>query len=382
MSGRWIPISKPVLGPEEIEAVSEVLESGQLVQGPKVEEFEKNFAQYVGARHAVAVSSGTAALHLALIALGVRPGDEVVTTPLSFFSSVSSAILIGARPVFADVQQVTHNLDPETLKHSITPKTKTIEVVHLHGHPADMGPISELAEERGIPVLEDAAQAHGAEYKGKKAGSLGRAAAFSFYPSKNMTTGEGGIVVTDDEEIAEMVSLLRNHGQVKRYDHRIIGFNYRMTEIQAAIGTVQLEKLHGFLEVRREVAMRYSDELSGIEGLHLPLEEKWAKHSWYLYAIRSSGLERDQLVIRMREKGIDARPTYPCPIQGQPAMESLGDPCKNLMASHFSGVNYGEVKTPVAEKLTRQLFYIPLNCSLTPDQVQRVIVTLREACHL
>ncbi len=374
-----IPIARPILGEDEINAVGDVLQSGQLAQGPKVKEFEEKFAEYIGTKYAVAVSNGTAALQLALIALGVRPGDEVITSPLSFFASASSILLIGAKPVFVDVEERTYNIDPKKIRAAITPKTKAIMVVHLHGHPADMDPILEVAREESIPVLEDAAQAHGAEYKGKKAGSLGDAAAFSFYATKNMTTGEGGMITTDSKEIAEMVSLLRHHGQTSRYIHNYLGYNMRMTELQAAIGLVQLRKLDANNERRRKIAKRYSEELSDLKELILPIEEPWAKHSWHLYAVRTEKSKRDSLISKLRELGVDARPTYPIPLHKQPIMEKLGDEGRNFLARIFSTISYSNVSMPIAEKLTKELFYIPIYHNLSDEEVSKVIYSVRKA---
>ena len=373
-----IRIARPVLGEEEINAVRQVLQSGQIAQGPKVKEFEEKFAQYIGTKYAVAVSNGTAALQLALIALGVRPGDEVITSPLSFFASASSILLIGAKPVFVDVEERTYNMDPTKIRDAITPKTKAIMVVHLHGHPADMDPILEIAREENLPVLEDAAQAHGAKYKGKMAGSLGDAAAFSFYATKNMTTGEGGMVTTNSEEIAEMVSLLRHHGQTSRYVHKYLGYNMRMTEFQAAIGLVQLKKLDSNNMRRREIAKRYSGELSDLKELILPIEELWAKHSWHLYAIRTEKDRRDSIISKLRELGVDARPTYPIPLHKQPIMERLNDGNRNFLARIFPSISYANVSLPIAEKLTNELFYIPIYHNLTEKEVSKVIDSVRK----
>ncbi len=374
-----IPIARPVLGEDEINAVKEVLERGQLAQGPKVKEFEGRFAEYIGTKYAIAVSNGTAALQLALIALGVRPGDEVITSPLSFFASASSILLIGARPVFVDVEERTYNMDPMKIRQAITPKTKAIMVVHLHGHPANMDPILEIAQEENIPVLEDAAQAHGAEYRGKMAGSLGDAATFSFYATKNMTTGEGGMVTTNSEKIAEIVSLLRHHGQTSKYVHEYLGYNMRMTEFQAAIGLIQLKKLKANNERRREIAKRYSEELSDLDELILPVEEPWAKHSWHLYAIRTEKGRRDRLLRRLRELGVDARPTYPIPLHRQPLMERLEDGERNFLAKMFQDISYAGISMPIAERLTNELFYIPIHHNLSDEEVSMVIESVRKA---
>ena len=230
-----IPIAKPLLGEEELEAVARVLRSGILAHGPEVEEFEREFAEYVGVDHAVAVANGTVALDLVLRAYGIGPGDEVITTPFSFIATANAILYQGARPVFADIDPVTYTLDPDRVVEKITSRTRAIIAVHLYGHPADMKALREIAEDHDLILIEDAAQAHGAEAHGAKAGSLGDAAAFSFYATKNMVTGEGGMVTTNDRRIAERVRRLRNHGQAGKYRHVTLGFNYRMTSIAAAI---------------------------------------------------------------------------------------------------------------------------------------------------
>ena len=234
-----IPIARPILGEDELAAVREVLASGMLAQGPNVEAFEKAFARDLGRKHAIAVTNGTAALHVALLAHGIGPGREVVIPPLTFFATASTVLFCGARPVFVDIDRASYNMDPTKVVGAMTRKTAAILPVHLYGQTAEMDPILEAAAERGIPVIEDAAQAAGAEYHGKRAGKLGATACFSFYPTKNMTTGEGGMIVTDDDDVAAKSRLLRSHGEASKYQHVALGYNYRMTEIAAAIGLVQ-----------------------------------------------------------------------------------------------------------------------------------------------
>src|SRR3989441_3874429 len=268
-----IPIARPLLGDEELAAVREVLASGMLAQGRKVEAFEKAFAKDLGRKHAIAVTNGTAALHVALLAHGIGPGQEVVIPPLTFFATASTVILCGARPVFVDIDRSSYNMDPAKLASVITRKTAAVMPVHLYGQSAEMDPILAAARDRGIPVIEDAAQAAGAEYHGKKAGNLGDTACFSFYATKNMTTGEGGMIVTDDDRIAEKTRLLRHHGQPTKYEHVLVGFNYRMTDIMAAIGLAQLAKLDGWVKQRRANARALSKGLDGIERIVAAVEE-------------------------------------------------------------------------------------------------------------
>ncbi len=375
----FIPIARPSLGRRELEAVAEVLDSGMLAQGERVREFEERFARYVGVREAVAVSSGTAALHVALLAAGVGPGDEVITTPLSFFATASAPLLTGARVAFADVDPETATLDPEAVRAALSDRTRAVIPVHLHGHPADMDPIMEIAEERDLFVLEDAAQAHGAEYRGRKVGSIGAAGAFSFYPTKNMTTGEGGMIVTDDRELAERARIIRDQGQVGKYRHEYLGYNYRMTEIQAAIGLVQLERLEEFNRRRREVAAAYTEALSGIRGLAPPVEREWARHAWHLYPVRAVGLDRDALVSGLVERGVGARPTYPRPIYEQPAISRLGDPGADPMWAVRDGPAVRVVgDCPNARRLIGELFYLPVHPSLSDSDVERVVGAVRE----
>ena len=249
-----IPIAKPLIGDEEIEEVVKVLKSGFIAQGPKVAEFEEKFAEYIGVKHAVATSSGTTALHTALLALGIKAGDEVVTTPFTFAATSNSVLYVGAKPVFVDVNPETYNIDPEKIAEAITDKTKAIMPVHLYGQPADMDPIREIADENDLKVIEDAAQAHGAVYRGKMVGSMGDAACFSFYPTKNMTTSEGGMVTTDDGATADAARAIRAHGESQRYTHVMLGYNFRMTDVAAAIGLAQLKKLDTFNGKRIENA--------------------------------------------------------------------------------------------------------------------------------
>lgn len=318
-----IPIARPAFGEDERRAVLEVLESGQLAQGPRVEAFEKRFAAYIGRRHGVAVSNGTAALHLALLAHGVGKGDEVVVPAITFFACAAAPILCGAKPTFADVDPSLYTMDPASARKATTKRTRVLMPVHLYGQSAEVAPLRELAEDEDLVLLEDACQAHGAEYHGKKAGNLGDTACFSFYATKNMTTGEGGMVLTDDREVAEKVRLLRDHGQTAKYEHALVGYNYRMTEIAAAVGLVQLGKLDAFVRARRENAARLTKGLEDVKGLAPPSEGNWMLHAYYQYIVRVEDgfpLSRDRLVEHLREHGVGSRPSYPMPIYRQKAM--------------------------------------------------------------
>ena len=361
-----IPIARPNLGEEEKRAVLEVLDSGQLAQGAKVAEFEKRFAEYVGRGYGIAVNSGTSALHIALLAHGIGRGDEVVVPSLTFFASASTVLLCGGTPTFADVDRDLYNMDPARFKAEVTKKTRAVMPVHLYGQTAEMDPINEVAEARDLLVLEDACQAHGAEYHGKKSGNLGDTACFSFYPTKNMTTGEGGMVLTDDPKIAEACRLLRDHGQRAKYDHILVGYNYRMTEVAAAIGLVQLRKLDAYVRRRRENAARLTKGISEIEGLSPPVEGNWMLHSYYQYIIRVEDgfpLSRDEIVHRLTSEGVGARPSYPSALYRQKAFRKRP---KN--------------RSKVAEDVIPRLFEIPVHPLVRSedlDAILRVLGSLR-----
>ena len=355
-----IPIARPILGEEELAAVREVFESGRLVQGPRVEAFERAFAKYLGRKHGIAVSNGTQALHVALLAHGVGRGQEVIIPPLTFFATAAMVLACGAKPVFADIQRDSYNLDPAEAASAITRKTAAIMPVHLYGQTAEMDALLEAAEEHGIPVIEDACQAHGAEYHGKKAGNLGASACFSFYATKNMTTGEGGMVVTDDDEIASRARLLRDQGQAAKYTHVDLGYNYRMTEMQAAIGLVQLKKLEGWVKKRRANAAALTDGLAGVPGLVPPSEGNWMVHSYYQYIVRaepSFPLKRDEITAKLNAAGVGSRASYPMALYQQ----------KALRDRRITGT------CPVAEDVIRRLFELPVHPAVGADDIPRII---------
>ena len=357
-----IPIAKPNLGEEERRAVIEVLDSGRFAQGAKVAEFEKRFAEYVGRGHGIAVSNGTAALHIALLAHGIGKGQEVVVPPLTFFASASTVILCGGKPTFADIDRNLYNMEPTHLKSAVTKRTRAVMPVHLYGQTAEMDPINETAEAHDLVVLEDACQAHGAEYHGKKAGALGDTACFSFYPTKNMMTGEGGIIVTDDPQVAETCRLLRSHGERAKYDHVLVGFNYRTTEVAAAIGLVQLRKLDGFVRRRRENAARLTKGISQIEGLSPPVEGNWMLHSYYQYIVRvedSFPLSRDTIVERLNSDGVGCRPSYPSVLYAQKAFRRRP-----------------RTRCPVAEDVVGRLFELPVHPLVSPEDVDTILGSL------
>ncbi|MEM2541354.1 MAG: DegT/DnrJ/EryC1/StrS family aminotransferase [Candidatus Methanomethylicia archaeon] len=332
-----IPIAKPIIDDDEIEAVVRVLRSGMIAQGREVYDFEREFAGYVGVKHAIAVSSGTAALDIALKALNIGEGDEVITTPFTFIASANSILFQKAKPIFADIDSKTFNLDPNSVNECITSKTKAILVVHLYGQPADMKAFTEIAEDNNLVLIEDCAQAHGAEFSGRMVGSFGHVAVFSFYTTKNITTGEGGMIVTGSDEIAWRARLLRDHGQAEKYYHIELGYNFRMTNIQAAIGRVQLKKLNLLNEIRSRNAKLLTSGISRIKGLTPPYVDSRVKHVWHQYVVRVENdfkLGRNELAEHLRLKGIETSIHYPMPIHWQPLYQKLGYPrsiCPNAI---------------------------------------------------
>jgi len=347
-----IPISVPLLGEEEKRAVLEVIDSKWLAQGPRVEAFEEAWAAVCSVKYAVATSSGTTALQTAVLAHGIGSGDEVITTPFTFIASANCVLFAGARPVFVDIDERTYNMDPSRIEAAITPRTKAILPVHLFGYPCDMEPIMELAHRHGLVVIEDACQAHGASIKGRPVGSFGTGC-FSFYPTKNITTAEGGIITTDDPELADRARLIRSHGQRQRYYHETIGYNFRMTEIQAAIGLVQLEKLEHFTTLRRQNAAYLSGRLRDVV---LPYEAEGWRHVYHQYTIRVPD-GRDRLAEHLRKRGIGTGVYYPVPVHQQAVYQGLG---------------YRD-SLPVAEKTCQEVLSLPVHPALAQGELQQIV---------
>ena len=358
MNKPLIPAAKPIVGDEERAAVDRVLQSGMIAQGPEVAAFEQEFAdQMVSGRTCVAVNSGTAGLHLGLLAAGVGPGDEVIVPSFTFAATGNSVALTGATPVFADIEPNQFTLDVESVRASITPRTKGIMPVHLYGHPAHMDELAELAEQRGLRLYEDAAQAHGASLDGRRVGTFGDFAMFSLYPTKNMTSGEGGMVSTATDEIARQVRLLRNQGMEKQYANEVIGFNARLTDIHAAIGRVQLTKVEAWTEQRRSNAA-FLD--ANLEGVVTPPVRDGARHVYHQYTIRVLE-DRDGFVAALREEyGVGSGVYYPIPNH---RLESL--------ASFAPGLDL-----PETEKAAREVVSLPVHPSLTPDDLERIVTAV------
>jgi dTDP-4-amino-4,6-dideoxygalactose transaminase len=356
---------------EICEAIQQVLDSCAFAGGPFVEEFEKNFAELCGCKHAVGVGSGTEALWMALLALGVGPGDEVITVPNTFIATAEAITFCGATPVFVDIDEKTYTMDPQRLddylkfrnqKSKIQNRPKAVIPVHLFGQMADMDPIMELARENGLFVIEDACQAHGAEYKGKRAGSIGDAGCFSFYPGKNLGAyGEAGAIVTNNSELEEKMAMFRDHGQSKKYYHNMIGWNARMDGFHGAVLNVKLKHLDSWTEARRKNAKIYDDLLSHLDGLIAPHEADYAKHVYHVYAIRVQ--MREKLMTALSEKDIYCGIHYPVPVHLQDAYASLG--LKNASC-------------PVAEKCAEEYVSLPMFSELTSEQQHFVGVKIKE----
>lgn len=362
-----IPINLPKIGEEEIQAVVKVLRSGALTSGlgagPMVTQFEKGFAKLAGTKHAVAVNTGTAALHSAVVACGVKQGDEVILPSFTFVATAEAIVLAGGKPVFADIDPKTYCLSPSAAEKAVTKKTKAILPVDLYGFSADMKPMREVAASHGLALVEDAAQAHGATYDGKPAGGFSNAACWSLYASKNMTTGEGGVVTTDDDEIDETLRMIRTHGEKAKYSSLMLGTNYRMTEVEAAIGNVQLEKLPSFVAKRRQNAEQLTKILKKTSKLTLPNESKGCQHSWYLYTARmndGSETERNRIVQELKKKEIGAEVYYINPVHQMP----------------YYRENFGGAKLPETELASKQVFSLPIHPGVTSEQVDYIGKTL------
>jgi dTDP-4-amino-4,6-dideoxygalactose transaminase len=347
---------------EMINTLLEVAGSTNYILGPQVEQFERSFANYCNVKHCIGVNSGTSALHLALICAGVKPGDEVITVPMTFIATAWGISYIGATPVFVDVDPVTYTMDVEQVEQKITSRTKAILPVHLYGQMADMRPLLELGRKYGIPVIEDSAQAHGATYHGSSAGSMGFCGCFSFYPGKNLGAyGEAGAVVTNDDDVAKRLKSLRDHGQAQRYHHDEVGFNYRMDAFQGAVLGVKLKYLERWTGARRHLAERYGHLLAGLP-IKLPKELSYRRHVWHLYVALYK--DRDRLREQLQQRGVHTGLHYPIPLHLQKAYQHLG-----LKEGQF----------PVAERIGRECVTLPLYAEMTTTQQDIVVEAMHEA---
>jgi len=358
-----IPIAKPDIGEDEIRAVIETMKSGWVTQGEKVVEFERSFAKYCGVKYGVAVSSGTAALHIALAALDIKRGDEVITTPLSCVATTNPIIYLGAKPVFVDVDPTTLNINPMLIEKKVTDKTKAILLVHLFGHPVDLDPVIKVAERHGLYLIEDAAQAHGAEYKGRKVGSFGHVSCFSFYVDKLITSVEGGMAVTNDETLAEKMRLLRSFGMDKheKFYHPLLGYNYKMSDIHAAIGLAQLRKLDNYIE-RKRLNIEFLRSRLSHQELRLPTEQDYAFSVYYVCPILAEH-KKEIIVKHLEREGIETRPLLSF-IPEQPPYQNYGYDFKDLH---------------VAQSVHRKGFYVSNSPLLTEKELDYIATTLIRA---
>ncbi|WP_336653171.1 MULTISPECIES: DegT/DnrJ/EryC1/StrS family aminotransferase [unclassified Leucobacter] len=358
----FIPAAKPIVGDEEREAVDRVLRSGMIAQGPEVAAFEQEFsAHFVGGREVVAVNSGTSGQHLGLLAAGVGPGDEVIVPSFTFAATGNSVALTGATPVFVDIEPDYFTLDPEAVRAAITPRTKGIMPVHLYGHPFIVDQIEAIAREHGLAIYEDAAQAHGASWGGRPVGTLGDFAMFSLYPTKNMTSGEGGMVSCVNGEIARNVRLLRNQGMEKQYENEVIGFNARMTDIHAAIGRVQLTKVDTWTAQRQRNAAALNEGLAGLAGVQTPKVAEGAVHVYHQYTVRLDAGERDRIHVALKEEhGVGSGVYYPIPNHRLPSLTKFA-PGLDL---------------PETERAAREVLSLPVHPSLAEGDIERIVTAV------
>ncbi len=368
MSDDYVPIADVDLSQGEIDAAVEVLESGYLRQGPKTEKFEKNFANKVGADHAIAVSSGTAALHLAYLSL-LEDGDEILVPSFSHISTASMVSFSGGVPVFCDLNPRTFTLNLESVEEKVTENTKAIAPIHLFGNACDIDRIREFAQDENLKIIWDAAQAHGTKYKGQDVGSFGDLVCYSFYPTKNMTTGEGGMITTNESDLDEKIRLLREHGQTDKYYHPSLGLNYRMTDVEAAIGLKQLEKLDEFVEKRRKNAEYLTEKLTEIEGILPPKVKPEVQHSYHQYTVLLDleviDCTRDEFVENLDDENVGAAVHYPRPLHKQPVFQE----------------RYGDISLPVVEDISNRILSLPVHPQLERGDLKKVVRGVEKVIH-
>lgn len=349
-----IPIAKPFIGEREKQLVMEVLDSGMLVQGPRVETLEKMFAELCEVKHAIATTSGTTALHIALLANGIGEGDEVITTPFTFIASANSILYAGATPVFVDIDEETFNIDPNLIEAAITPKTKAILPVHLYGYVCNMDAIMDIARRHNLVVIEDACQAVDASFKGKKAGSFGTGV-FSLYATKNVMSGEGGMITTDDDDIADLCRLIRSHGMRVRYYHDMLGYNFRLSDLHAAIGIGQMERIDELNRIRKANAQYFNEHLTSVIT---PKVKPEYDHVWHQYTIRvDGGRDRDAAVKQLNNAGVGTGIFYPVPAHMQGYMKDL----------------VGDYSMPVSEKLAKEVISIPVHPQVSQADLEKIV---------
>lgn len=361
-----VPVNEPVITQAAKAYVADALETGWVSSaGPYIDSFEKSFAEFIGVNHAVTVTSGTTALHLSLAALGIGKGDEVILPDFTIVSCMNAVLYAGAIPVFVDIDPETYCMNPSLIEAAVTEKTVAVMPVHIYGHSCDMDPILSIAQKRNLLVIEDAAEVHGAEYKGRKCGSMGTVSAFSFYGNKIITTGEGGMVCTDDDLIADELRLLRNlaHAPGKRFWHEEVGYNYRLTNMQAALGLGQLESVDTLLAHKHWMGAQYTKKLSDIHGLILPVTKDYSTNVYWMYGVRVTdtlGISRDDLTARLRERGVDTRDFF-IPLSSQPIAQ-----------------DFGPSQCPVSAEVAASGFYLPSGLALTQEQLDYVCDVFHE----
>ena len=355
-----IPISKPFIGEAEKQAVLEVLDSGMLAQGPRTAKFEERFAAVCGVKHAIATSSGTTALHVALLANNIGEGDEVITTPFTFIASVNSIVYVGARPVFVDIEAETFNINPALIEAAVTPRTKAILPVHLYGYPCDMDAILDIATRHRLVVIEDAAQAVSADYKGRRTGSFGTGC-FSLYATKNVMCGEGGMITTDDDALAQRCRMIRSHGMQRRYYHDMLGYNFRMTDVHAAIGLAQMDRLDEFTARRRANAAYLNAHITSVIT---PKVRQGYGHVWHQYTVRlDKDRDREAAVKRLYDAGVGTGIFYPVPANKQAHLVKLG---------------LGDVSLPVAERLADEVISLPVHPQLSQADLETIVAEVNK----
>jgi len=364
-----IPLARPYVGDEEVRAVSKVIRSGMLSLGPKLPEFERRFADYIGLKHAIAVNSGTSGLHLCMKALDIKPGDEIITTPFSFVASSNPAIFEGARPVFVDIDEKNYNIDPAKIETAITRRTRAIVLVHVFGQPCDLDPIIKIANKYNLDIVEDACEAIGATYKNKKAGLFGKVSVFAFYPNKQITTGEGGMIVTNDLKIAKLCRSLRNQGRDDSgewLNHVRLGYNYRLDEMSCALGIEQLKKINFIINRRKEIAKQYTDNLKKIKELIVPYISSNVSSSWWVYYLRVRDSKKRNAILKyLNSHGVSSRGYFDPPIHLQPVYKKI--------------FGYKRGSFPVAERVALSGFIIPFFVALKDEQIEKVCNVIQEA---
>lgn len=381
MADRYVSVAEPILGEAEHGNVEQVLDSGRFLQGPMVEEFEEKWADYVGTDHAVAVSNGTTAIQLVLKAIGLQPGEEVIVPSLTFGSTATAVVHQACVPVFADIDRELYTLDHTDLERCLTDETAAIMPVHLYGHPAEMDEIRAFADDHDLYVIEDAAQAHGAAYKGQQVGSIGDAGCFSFYATKNITTGEGGIITTDDDEIAAELRMLRSHGMANRDEHVTLGYNYRMSDLNGAIGTAQVDRLDGFNERRREISERLAAELDDLDWLEPATVRDYVDHAyfWAPFEVQEDeiGLTGKEVWAELREQGVETRHRYNVPLYDQPVFaDHRGFNSEFPWSANPNEHDY-DLSLPNVEEVVGSMIGLPNHPGLDPEDVAYVIETVR-----